>query len=187
MSINDKIFSTAFVDDMGYADFYLNYKDIEDNDIIKIEFFDNEEIVKKYGYFKIKVESEYDKPVVPIKIIIAENDRLNQKNNTFTIPKYGCLLLDVDTEEENDFSIQIYKDNKRIYFENIVDKKNRSIVIGDTDDDETLLVNKTYTYKIITDNIKKQTTNPLTDTLVNADDTYRPYQKTITINYIHQK
>lgn len=186
MSINDKIFSTAFVDDMGYADFYLNYKDIEDNDIIKIEFFDNEEVVKKYGYFKIKVESEYDKPVVPIKIIIAENDRLNQKNNTFTIPKYGCLLFDVDTEEENDFSIQIYKDNKRIYFENIVDKKSRSIVIGDTDDDETLLINKTHTYKIITDNIKKQTANPLTDTLVNADDTYRPYQKTITINYIHE-
>ena len=33
----------------------------------------------------------------------------------------------------------------------------------------------------------KNYSNPLTDTLVNADDTYRPYQKTITINYIHQK
>ena len=154
MSINDKKFSTAFVDDMGYADFYLNYKDIQDNDIIKIEFFDNDEVVKKYCYFKIKIESEYDKPVVPIKLSILENDRITQNNDTFTVPKYGCLLLDIDTQEEVNFSIQIYKDNERIYFENIINEKSHSIVIGDTDNDETSITNQTHIYKIITDNIK---------------------------------
>lgn len=190
MSINDKKFSTTFVDDEGYADFYLNYKDIKDNDVIKIEFFDNEENVSKYCYFKIKINSQYDKPVIPIRTRILNNDKNIQNNNTFEIPAYGCLLLDIDTEDEVNFSIQVYKDEKRIYFENVIEKKNHSIIIGDTDgniDDDTTTINKSHIYTIITDNIKKTTKEPLIDTLLDADNTYRPYSKTINISYIHQK
>lgn len=199
LSIDDEVKQNTFVNGDGIADFFLDIDDLQEEQTIKIEYYREIGEMITYIYFTIDMEEEYDiRPVVPIRFNILNNDITTQKSDTYysisarhkdddnNWSSDNCLLFDIDISDENYSNYRItltrkYGDNTPILqkidgnkkYINVYEASDESIIIGD--------------YYIPGEGLTKYTGNVIytitTDNIGN-NNKYRPYSKSITVNWI---
>lgn len=165
LSVNDSVIQSTYVDSNGIADFYLDREDLNPGiHTIKVEYYRQKNYeVLNYAYFIINCTYE-DKPVVPIKIrpiydTISDSEEevnIQLNNNIYKISNVNDLLLiDIESESSNNFSITIQKQNNDTGIYETTDEYN----IYNSLDNDIIAIEKTDSdnitrYKIITDNLK---------------------------------
>lgn len=179
LSINDTVVQSTYVDSNGVADFYLDADDLDKGEqIIKIEYFTKYNEAINYCYFKISCDGEYDeRPAVPILLHAFNNgvlQSMTETNNTYTIKGVDdVLLVDIDTGENQPFTIQIEKENNDGEYV-ITDKLN----VYNHTDDYILIENP--------DNDKINRYRITTGSLDFAEDGYyRKYVKEFIVKWIN--
>lgn len=179
LSVNDTVVQSTYVDSNGVADFYLDADDLDKGEqIIKIEYFTKYNEAINYCYFKISCDGEYDeRPAVPILLHAFNNgvlQSMTETNNTYIIKGVDdVLLVDIDTGENQPFTIQIEKENNDGEYV-ITDKLN----VYNHTDDYILLENP--------DNDKINRYRITTGSLDFAEDGYyRKYVKEFVVKWIN--
>lgn len=148
LSINDEVIQSTIVDENGIADFYLDYADIYGTEeqsnynnimsqTIKIEYFNKYYESTNFLFFDIgyDVVHGYDsRPAIPIKLYaISSGDNLMALDSAQYRMKSAdeIFLLNIDTEENKNFSIGVILNGREIERQDITSTTDSFILVGE--------------------------------------------------------
>lgn len=143
LSINDEVKQSTIIDTNGVADFYIDYNDIYNGipnnniteQVIKIEYFNKYYEPINFLYFTIKydIAGGYDsRPAIPIKLYSISSNSLMVLNS----PEYHMknkdeiFMLNIDTEDNSNFSIGIILNGTEITRKEIYSSTDTFIITG---------------------------------------------------------
>lgn len=201
LSIDDELKQVSIVDSNGECDFYLDLEDLTKlSQVVKIEYYNKYYEAIDYIYFDVVFNEEVElKPIVPIKILLFDEDGLTYVHDTdiIAVDKDECILMDIDTEEHKKFRFEIYEHNTptfnkanatKIFAQNFarVNEEKLFYILGqlnDVDIDAPNEVIPEANMQEVTKYYTFRTTNMINDGGIVIEDLWRDYERTIRIDF----